>query len=424
MQNPTPVIATGTVTTTPDDIEKFYNTIINQGGVKDKPQLMIVCVSAKVAQWYNRVKRNLDCRFGLVSQVMQNAHIKRCSLQYIGNVLMKVNAKLGGFSFRALPVGAKPGTLFTHFKKPTMIMGADVSHPGPGSLGASMAAISVSMDRFGGRYLATCQSNGHRVEMITAWNLDDMLKPMFREWMRRVSKGRMPEHMIIIRDGVSDGQFEHVLQQEVRDIKHVWQTLDDSPSKLIWKSIKFTVLVASKRHHIRFFPAKGHGDRNSNPFPGTLVERDVTHPSKWDFYLCSHTAIQGTARPVHYTVLLDEAKMAPAELINMIYEQCYSYVRSSTPVSIHPAVYYAHLAAKRAVAHERNTDIHTGGKPHHGGEQNLAAILRNAQIQADMTGKILSSAAKQQLREMMEQEYPCLVEMNNHLDIRTSMWFV
>ena len=100
---------------------------------------------------------------------------------------------------------------------------------------------------------------------------------------------------------------------------------------------KFVVVVASKRHHIRFFPKPNDrvgADRNGNPVPGTLVEKDVTHPFENDFYLCSHSAIQGTARPVHYHVLLDEVGLSTNQLHAMIYEQCYAYIRSTTPVSL------------------------------------------------------------------------------------------
>ena len=274
-------------------MEQAWNIVSNAANAKERPQLIVCLVSAKIAQLYNRVKRNCDCRFGVVSQVMQTAHVRKCSPQYIGNVLMKVNAKLGGFSFRALPSAGKPGTNFTHFKRPTIIIGADVSHPAPGSLQGSMAAVTVSMDRFGGRYAAACQTNGYRVEMITPWNLDDMLKPLFREWMMRVAGGRLPEHVIYMRDGVSEGQYEAVLQHEVRSIRSLWASLCQENPEARSKAIKFTVVVATKRHHIRFFPAKGHGDSNSgNAMPGTLVERDVTHPFKFDFYLCSHKAIQ------------------------------------------------------------------------------------------------------------------------------------
>ena len=113
------------------------------------------------------------------------------------------------------------------------------------------------------------------------------------------------------------------------------------------------MVVAEKRHHIRFFPAPGPGaDKNGNPVPGVVVDRDVTHPFEYDFYLNSHSAIQGTARPTHYHVLLDEEKMDPNKLVSMVYEHSYQYMRATTPVSLFPAVYYAHLASNRARAHE------------------------------------------------------------------------
>lgn len=97
----------------------------------------------------------------------------------------------------------------------------------------------------------------------------------------------------------------------------------------------FTVVVAEKRHHIRFFPTPGPAaDRNGNPVPGVLVEKDVTHPFLFDFYLCSHTAIQGTARPTHYHILLNQCKVEPENLQKMIYDHSYQYMRATTPVSV------------------------------------------------------------------------------------------
>lgn len=96
-----------------------------------------------------------------------------------------------------------------------------------------------------------------------------------------------------------------------------------------------TVVVAEKRHHIRFFPPQGPaGDKNGNPLPGTLVERDVTHPFENDLYLCSHVAIQGTARPTHYHMLMDEANLPVEKFQTLLYEHCYQYQRATTPVSL------------------------------------------------------------------------------------------
>ncbi|CBF76534.1 hypothetical protein AN4893.2 [Aspergillus nidulans FGSC A4] len=93
-------------------------------------------------------------------------------------------------------------------------------------------------------------------------------------------------------------------------------------------------------------------DKNGNPLPGTLIERDVTSPHDWDFLLYSHIALQGNSRPVHYHVVLDEIKHRPQELQNMIYDHCYQYMRSTTSVSLFPAIYYAHLISNRARHHD------------------------------------------------------------------------
>ena len=95
------------------------------------------------------------------------------------------------------------------------------------------------------------------------------------------------------------------------------------------------MVVAEKRHHIRFFPPAGPAaDKNGNPMPGTIVDRDVTHPFENDIYLCSHVAIQGTTRPTHYYMLMDEANVPVDRFQALLYEHCYQYQRATTPVSL------------------------------------------------------------------------------------------
>ena len=71
-----------------------------------------------------------------------------------------------------------------------------------------------------------------------------------------------------------------------------------------------------------------------NPMPGTIVDHDVTHPFENDVYLASHVAIQGTARPTHYHMLMDEANVPVDRFQAMLYEHCYQYQRATTPVSL------------------------------------------------------------------------------------------
>jgi eukaryotic translation initiation factor 2C len=249
---------------------------------------------------YRRIKKSCDIRFGVASQVMQAKHVMSASPQYISNVCMKVNAKLGGATSVAkslLIQKINPLSAST----PTMIVGADVSHPAPGAgsgEAASFAAMTVSSDAHFVKYWAEVQTNGNRVEMVTTSNIQEHFGNMAKNWVQRIGQGKPPKRVLYIRDGVSEGQYAAVLAEEVHNMKEVF-------SKLGCKEMpKFTVVIAGKRHHIRFFPDAGKGDRNGNPLPGTLVESGCTHPFEFDFYLCSHVAIKGTARPIHYQVSL------------------------------------------------------------------------------------------------------------------------
>ena len=52
---------------------------------------------------------------------------------------------------------------------------------------------------------------------------------------------------------------------------------------------------------------------------GVLVDADICHPTEYDFYLNSHAGVQGTNKPAHYHVLLDENKMGVHELQLLTY---------------------------------------------------------------------------------------------------------
>jgi eukaryotic translation initiation factor 2C len=82
-----------------------------------------------------------------------------------------------------------------------------------------MAALTMSFDSIACRYAAAVQTNGHRVEMITKANIDGFLGFLLPEWVKQVGNGRLPQHIYYFRDGVSEGQYAHVLDQEVAEMK-------------------------------------------------------------------------------------------------------------------------------------------------------------------------------------------------------------
>ncbi|KAI1851294.1 hypothetical protein JX266_003369 [Neoarthrinium moseri] len=329
--------------TYPEMCTKAYNDTGNF--CKNRPQIIFFVTGTRNQLVYERLKKNMDCRICLISQNMLADHVRRNSPQYCSNVAMKVNAKLGGSTCKATPIGQKPN--FMYFQVPTMVLGLDVTHGAPASGQPSIAALTMSIDKSAMRYCSNVQTNGWRTEGVTDATMLSLFDRLMKYWVKTFG-GCAPKHVYYFRDGVAEGQFNYVLEHEVKTLRRIFRDAGH-------EAPRFTAIVATKRHHIRFFPKANDAsaaDKNNNPLPGTLVEHDATHPFHWDFYLASHVAIQGTARPVHYHVILDEANCNADRLQSMIYHQCYQYMRSTTPVSIHPAIYYSHLAAARAVAHQ------------------------------------------------------------------------
>lgn len=82
--------------------------------------------------------------------------------QYCANVCLKLNVKLGGANVFLPPS-------FTSFisKAPTIVIGADVNHPGKGEEHVpSFCAVTASMDARASRYCSASRAQGSRAEMI------------------------------------------------------------------------------------------------------------------------------------------------------------------------------------------------------------------------------------------------------------------
>lgn len=395
-------------------VNKAFTEAGNRYGCQ--PNLMFFVVNDRNVEVYRRIKKSMDVRFGVVSQVIQGKHVYTGTPQYISNVCMKVNAKLGGST--AVAHSLTMPKFHTREVPSTMVVGADVSHPAPGAgsgEAASFAAITMSSDPAFTRYWAEVQTNGHRVEMITTWNMLTHFGRMAKNWMIRLGNGQPPKRIIYIRDGVSEGQYAAVLNEEVRDMKIALQKMNVRLEQMP----KFCVMIAGKRHHIRFFPLGG-GDKNKNPLPGTLVESGCTHPHEFDFYLCSHVAIKGTARPIHYQCIMNEdGAWTGQEIQQFIFEHSYQYVRSTTPVSMHPAVYYAHLAADRSRSHVNESPVASGKK-----KEAPAQVPVPARPVTTVPGTKVPDTTVRSSANAKPIEVAPLMPMPNGHGIRETMWFI
>uniref|UniRef100_A0A915DSB2 Piwi domain-containing protein n=1 Tax=Ditylenchus dipsaci TaxID=166011 RepID=A0A915DSB2_9BILA len=61
------------------------------------------------------------------------------------------------------------------------------------------------------------------------------------------ANGKLPKHIVIMRDGVSESQFRMVIDQELADLQRACQAVDKSYRPTL------TVLIVQKRHGTRFY---------------------------------------------------------------------------------------------------------------------------------------------------------------------------
>uniref|UniRef100_A0A0D3GPF4 Piwi domain-containing protein n=1 Tax=Oryza barthii TaxID=65489 RepID=A0A0D3GPF4_9ORYZ len=283
-------------------------------------------------------KKNLH-EMGIITQCIVPS--VKMNDQYYTNVLLKINAKLGGMN-------SKLSLEHRHMipivnQTPTLILGMDVSHGSPGRADVPSIAAVVGSRCWPliSRYRASVRTQSPKVEMI-----DSLFKPLddgkddgiIRELLLdfyKTSQQRKPKQIIIFRDGVSESQFSQVLNVELNQIIKAYQYMDQGPIP------KFTVIIAQKNHHTKLFQENAP----DNVPPGTVVDSGIVHPRQYDFYMCAHAGPIGTSRPTHYHVLLDEIGFLPDEVQKLVLALSYVYQRSTTAISVVAPICYAHLAA-------------------------------------------------------------------------------
>ncbi|CAJ2658055.1 unnamed protein product [Trifolium pratense] len=310
-------------------LEKVNNICKNsQGGLQ-----FLLCVMAYKNPGYKYLKWISETKVGIVTQCCLSPSANQGDDKFYTYLALKINAKLGGSN-----VELNNRLPYFEGDEHVMFIGADVNHPGfRDNKSPSIVAVVATVNwPAANRYAARVCPQCNRSEKIL--NFGEICVELVGCYWR--ANGVRPEKIVVFRDGVSEYQFDMVLNEELLDLKRAFQRLNYFPT--------ITHIVAQKRHQTRFFPDSWRdGSSSGNILPGTVIDTKVTHPFEFDFYLCSYYGSLGTSKPTHYHVLWDEHKFTSDELQKLIYEMCFTFARCTKPVSLVPPVYYADLAAYR-----------------------------------------------------------------------------
>jgi eukaryotic translation initiation factor 2C len=254
--------------------------------------------------------------------------------QFSANVAMKVNMKLGG---QNLALHEPQLSL----SEPTMICGAGLSTCAPGQISQTYAAVVGSRDNKLSQYATQmCAQPADRHHIVCLRDVMEKLLQAFSD----ENQGILPSSIYFYRDGLTEGQLGTVKIQEAGSIRQAARDMGIP-------DLKLTYIAVQKSHTMRMFPADPNAaDSCQNVRPGVVVDRDVTNPADFDFYLQSHSGLKGAGmtRMPKYVVAVDDHQHKPVHIHNLTYQLCYLFARCTRAVHVPAPVYYANIAADRA----------------------------------------------------------------------------
>ncbi|ESZ91812.1 hypothetical protein SBOR_7807 [Sclerotinia borealis F-4128] len=353
--------------------DSFNEALPGMGG-RQNVSLILVVLPERSRKLYPEVKRWGDCDVGIPKICVVEETLGKRDLAICGNISLKFNLKLKGINQK---VNQKCG-----LKPQTMVVGADVTHPGDEEERPSIAAVVATNDEESFQYLGSARLQEGKQEYIS--DLRGMMKERLLAWAEKASKGPVglggrvsqvvPDQILFYRDGVSESQFGMVRHHEKQQIldgcidaynQLSLDTKNKRPGALpkLAKGVKWkpglTLIVAIKRHHARFYPwsedtandaISKKNDPNLNA--GTIVDSVVVTPNHLSFYLQSHCSPLGTARS---TQRINYA--TPARYADLLCDRLRCYLKPVLEGYRDTRVTNDMDGAQRATVYEGNTVV-------------------------------------------------------------------
>ncbi|KAF2005628.1 Piwi-domain-containing protein [Amniculicola lignicola CBS 123094] len=283
----------------------------------------VIALHQRNEEQYALIKRAADLKYG--RHVLCTAKKSMAGFgeqQRLSNLAMKVNLKMQGDN-QALDFAK----ILEKGVDNTIVLGADVTHFR--NTQPSIACVRIE------------EMRGMVRERLQAW--------------QKNNEDALPQFMVFYRDGISESQFADCQEKEITAVKAAYSDLCVDANR--GKKLQLTFVICGKRHNTRFYPTsikdttsatQGKANGNSNLKPGLYVNKVVTDPDRFNFYLQSHQAVKGTARSTHYHVLLDEMRFGTSDgLPNLTHALCYAFGRATKGVSYAAPAYIADRLCER-----------------------------------------------------------------------------
>lgn len=320
---------------------------------KDRPSIILIILSTRAKHLGNLARLACDINHGMPAMEIMDEWLVHADQERYVKIGLTLNLKLGGKNH---VVGMSDLGFFARAK--TMIVGINVVSIGAGPQDSphSIAGLVASADSTFTQWPSEiCLQQGRDLHVH---RLDEMLKSRMCSWAKD-HNNTLPDDIVIYRSTVPGGAYESWVGHELAQIKDAcrasrvtWRTHNDLP--------RISVVLVDEHHDAQFFPtADTESHRYNRPLAGTVVDRGISEPRQWDFFLQSHSPTEALHRPTRYFVIFDEVFRrrcqarcsgdGPVNLLqDLTHRLCYSSGESTKARRVCAPVYYARQACDRA----------------------------------------------------------------------------
>jgi len=310
-----------------DKTELFLNDM--KKVIRPDLQLIVCIVPLQREDRYGAIKKFCNSDSPIPSQVVcaktisNEKKVNSC----VQKIILQVNCKLGGELWGAIiPV------------KTLMVIGIDVFHDPTRALNSVVGCVG-SMNATMSAWSNACKFQRSGQELI------DVLKMCIGTLVNQYKKHNecYPSQVIVYRDGVGDGQLDHVSIHEAGQLESLFKSFGFEP--------EFAFIVVQKRINRRFFNMEG--DKYINPPPGSVLDHTVMKKHMYDFLLVSQHVTQGTVTPSHYIVIRDSTNFSWDVIQKISYKLTHMYFNWPGTVRVPAPCQYAHKLAYQVGEHTK-----------------------------------------------------------------------
>lgn len=312
--------------------------------IRDDDQIVMFIKKEKEERQYGLLKDRLHHQYGIQAQAVVESTMFKAErdLTVATNIVNQMMEKLGGAPHT---VDGLRRSLSPSSKQLTMIVGIDVHHSG--ELGSqrqtgSVVGFSASLDADVTKFYTDQRVQTPGQEIIAN------LRPCFAgalEAFKKENNGKLPTQLIVLRDGVGEGQIEAVKEREVEQLRAVIGQAKAT-------RMKITMLLVIKRISTRLFQPDPRAPNSfENPDPGTVVAGTIVPPAGahglHEFFMVSAVATNKRAAsiPTRYKTIINECNLSSEDLQLLVWRLCHMYYNLSRTIKVPSLCMHAHRVA-------------------------------------------------------------------------------